>query len=163
MKKLVLIFAVALLCVGCASSRANKNEKAVEHPLVGMWQYCQPIATETEEGVVRYTHRPIYKIINNDNTYFVSAGSMRHVEGTTMQEVRAIITQRGRFEIVNDSTYNELIDLHNRKQFIGTTSVMKYRFEDENREYLHIDFVNTETGIAVSEVWRRVVFVNNFK
>lgn len=162
MKKLMFIFAAAIICIGCASSRTSKNEKVAEHPLVGMWQYCQPIATEVE-GVVKYTHRPIYKIINNDNTYFVSAGSMKPVEGTSMQEVRAIITQRGRYEIVNDNTYNELIDIHNRKQFIGTKSIMTYKFEDENMEYLHVDFVNNETGVAVSEVWRRVVFVNNFK
>lgn len=156
MKKLMLIIVAATLCIGCASTRANKQIKEV-HPLVGMWQYCQPAVME--DGSEVYTHRPIYKTIATDNSYFVSAGSMEPVSGTDKQEVRSILTQYGKYEIVNDSVYREYVGKHVNTKFNETTSIMRYKFIDEAKEYMKIDFVNTETGIAVSEIWRRVMFV----
>lgn len=157
MKKFIFIITATIIIAGCT----GKSSREASHPLIGMWQYCQPMATEDES--IMYTHRPIYKIIGEDDSYFVSAGSMTQVEGMQLQEIRAIITQRGRYEIINDSVYHELIDIHNHKPLCNTVSVINYKFADEDKEYLHINFKNNETGVSVSEVWRRVKFVENYK
>ncbi len=158
MKRMMFIIAVTIICIGCSSTRSNQKYNKAKHPLIGMWQYCQPIG---DDEAVILTHRPIYKIINSDNSYFVSAGSMVPVEGTEMQEVRAVLTQNGKYEIVNDSVYKENIAEHVNKSLINTTSIMQYKFTDESKEYIKVDFVNTETGISVQEIWRRVVFDSN--
>lgn len=155
MKKLMFIIALTIICIGCTSTRTSKKCTKECHPLIDMWQYCQPIGDEEN---ITLTHRPIYKIINTDNSYFVSAGSMVPVKGTELQEVKAILTQYGKYEIVSDSMYKENIEKHVNKSLVNTTSIMRYKFTDEAKEYMEVDFVNTQTGISVHEIWRRVVF-----
>ena len=150
-------FVAAFISLAFVSSCCCNSK--TEHPLVGMWQYCQPIATAEDGAEVQYTHRPIYKVIAADGSYFVSVGRMTPVENTALQEVKTYLTQTGRYEIESDSVYYEYINLHNHAPYQNTTSVIKYKFADENNEYLYITFENNESGVGVDEVWRRVEFL----
>ena len=158
MKKLFYAIA-AFISLGFVTACCDVDVVRNGEPLEGMWQYCQPIVSA--DGDVSYTHRPIYKVIDSRGAYYVCVGRMTAVENAenNMQEVRTFLTQKGRYEIESDSVYYEYIELHNHKPFENTTSVMNYKFDDENKEYMHVTFVNNETGISVSEVWRRVEFV----
>lgn len=163
MKKLFYAIA-AFISLGFVSACCDVSCVRTGEPLEGIWQYCQPYLANPD-GEVTYTHRPIYKIIDSKGKYYVCVGRMTPVENADndIQEVKTYLTQTGRYEIESDSVYYEYIEQHNHKPFENTTSVMNYKFDNENKEYMHVTFVNNETGISVSEVWRRVEFIGTME
>lgn len=66
------------------------------------------------------------------------------------------MTQIGTYKIMNDSIYKETITNHFIRSQEGTTVPIKYRFADDGKEVLILEFENGAGKSVFSEMWLRI-------
>ena len=162
MKKFMFLFAFILsLGVGTGHAQVKKTGPDAE-PLVGMWQYVEEVTTA--EGGKAYIGKQIFKTITEDNTYFVILGVNIPIKEANWEESKtstlAFITQEGEIEMKEDNTYLEYINKHYLdKSLNNTISNLRYRFSEENRNILYVEYnlSGTDNENWVSEIWLRVI------
>ena len=131
-------------------------------PLVGMWQYVEEVTTA--EGGKAYIGKQIFKTITEDNTYFVILGVNIPIKEANWEESKtstlAFITQEGEIEMKEDNTYLEYINKHHLdKSLNNTISNLRYRFSEENKNILYVEYnlCGTDYDNWISEIWLRVI------
>ena len=131
-------------------------------PLVGMWQYVEEVTTA--EGGKAYIGKQIFKTITEDNTYFVILGVNIPIKEANWEESKtstlAFISQEGEIEMKEENTYLEYINKHYLdKSLNNTISNLRYRFSEENRNILYVEYnlSGTDNENWVSEIWLRVI------
>ncbi|MBR5476491.1 MAG: DUF4488 domain-containing protein [Bacteroidaceae bacterium] len=150
------IFALMLLSVSIAFAQKV-------HPIVGLWQ--QTNVVKLNDGREFLNRLPVYKLVNNDGTY---VGILDYVttispddalpSNMPMQTNSTVIAQKGTYEIENDSVYNEFItDHYLNKALVITTSKLKYKFCDSQKNLLRIEYYNESLQQWIPEMWTRVV------
>ena len=80
-------------------------------------------------------------------------------EKTNMSTV-TFITQEGEIEMTSENTYLEYINRHYLdKSLNNTISNLRYRFSEENRNILYVEYnlSGTDNENWVSEIWLRVI------
>ena len=138
MRRVLLVLTALLIGFGSVSA---KKRKAVKSDLVGVWQQAG-----TMDGKLQA--RPILKIIDADGTFstmFVYSGNSS-----------GRMTQLGTYKIMNDSIYKETITNHFIRSQEGTTVPIKYRFADDAKEVLILEFENGVGKSVFSEMWLRI-------
>ncbi len=151
----MLLATIAIFTI-VTTVNAQKDNKEGVNPLVGIWQF-NGAAYDNTKGEFRLVKQPIFKIIKEDNTYLAIYGRVSTLPETNIAETNVIISQEGRYNIINDSTYTEQIDKHYmNKSMQGTTSILKYKFLDPEKTSLYITFTNGNIPQPVSEIWYRV-------
>ena len=162
MKKFMFLFTV-ILFLGVATGYAQeKNTGPDAGPLVGMWQYVEEVTTA--EGGKAYIGKQIFKTITEDNTYFVILGVNIPIKEANWEESKtstlAFITQEGEIEMKEDNTYLEYINKHHLdKSLNNTISNLRYRFSEENKNILYVEYnlCGTDYDNWISEIWLRVI------
>ena len=162
MKKFMFLFAFILFSgVGTGHAQVKKTGPDAG-PLVGMWQYVEEVTTA--EGGKAYIGKQIFKTITEDNTYFVILGVNIPIKEANWEESKtstlAFISQEGEIEMKEENTYLEYINKHYLdKSLNNTISNLRYRFSEENRNILYVEYnlSGTENDNWVSEIWLRVI------
>ena len=162
MKKFMFLFTV-ILFLGVATGYAQEKKTGPDAgPLVGMWQYVEEVTTA--EGGKAYIGKQIFKTITEDNTYFVILGVNIPIKEANWEESKtstlAFITQEGEIEMKEDNTYLEYINKHHLdKSLNNTISNLRYRFSEENKNILYVEYnlCGTDYDNWVSEIWLRVI------
>ena len=162
MKKFMFLFAFILFSgVGTGHAQVKKTGPDAG-PLVGMWQYVEEVTTA--EGGKAYIGKQIFKTITEDNTYFVILGVNIPIKEANWEESKtstlAFISQEGEIEMKEENTYLEYINKHYLdKSLNNTISNLRYRFSEENRNILYVEYnlSGTESDGWVSEIWLRVI------
>ena len=162
MKKFMFLFTV-ILFLGVATGYAQEKKTGSDAgPLVGMWQYVEEVTTA--EGGKAYIGKQIFKTITEDNTYFVILGVNIPIKEANWEESKtstlAFITQEGEIEMKEDNTYLEYINKHHLdKSLNNTISNLRYRFSEENKNILYVEYnlCGTDYDNWVSEIWLRVI------
>lgn len=138
MRRILLVLVALFIGFGSVSA---KKRKEVKSDLVGVWQQAG-----TMDGKLQA--RPILKIIDADGTFstmFVYSGNSS-----------GRMTQLGTYKIMNDSIYKETITNHFIRNQEGTTVPIKYRFADDAKEVLILEFENGAGKSVFSEMWLRI-------
>ncbi|MBQ2434927.1 MAG: DUF4488 domain-containing protein [Bacteroidaceae bacterium] len=138
MRRILLVLVALFIGFGSVSA---KKRKEVKSDLVGVWQQAG-----TMDGKLQA--RPILKIIDADGTFstmFVYSGNSS-----------GRMTQIGTYKIMNDSIYKETITNHFIRSQEGTTVPIKYRFADDAKEVLILEFENGAGKSVFSEMWLRI-------
>lgn len=159
MKKIIngILLAIIAIFTIATTANAQKNKEGSVNPLVGIWQF-NGAAYDNATGEFRLVKQPIFKIIKENNTYIAIYGRISVVPETKNAETNVAISQEGRYQIENDSTFTEQIDKHYMNANMqGTTSVLKYRFLDPEKNSLYITFSNGNMAKPLSEIWTRVI------
>ena len=138
MKRILLVLTALLIGLGSVSA---KKRKEVKSDLVGVWQQAG-----TMDGKLQA--RPILKIIDADGTF----STMVVYSGNSSGKM----TQLGTYKIMNDSIYKETITNHFIRSQEGTTVPIKYRFADDAKEVLILEFENGAGKSVFSEMWLRI-------
>jgi hypothetical protein len=162
MKKFMFLFTV-ILFLGVATGYAQEKKTGPDAgPLVGMWQYVEEVTTA--EGGKAYIGKQIFKTITEDNTYFVILGVNIPIKEANWEESKtstlAFITQEGEIEMKEDNTYLEYINKHHLdKSLNNTISNLRYRFSEENKNILYVEYnlCGTDYDNWISEIWLRVI------
>ena len=162
MKKFMFLFTV-ILFLGVATGYAQEKKTGPDAgPLVGMWQYVEEVTTA--EGGKAYIGKQIFKTITEDNTYFVILGVNIPIKEVNWEESKtstlAFITQEGEIEMKEDNTYLEYINKHHLdKSLNNTISNLRYRFSEENKNILYVEYnlCGTDYDNWISEIWLRVI------
>ena len=162
MKKFMFLFKV-ILFLGVATGYAQEKKTGPDAgPLVGMWQYVEEVTTA--EGGKAYIGKQIFKTITEDNTYFVILGVNIPIKEANWEESKtstlAFITQEGEIEMKEDNTYLEYINKHHLdKSLNNTISNLRYRFSEENKNILYVEYnlCGTDYDNWISEIWLRVI------
>lgn len=162
MKKFMFLFAFILFSgVGTGHAQVKKTGPDAG-PLVGMWQYVEEVTTA--EGGKAYIGKQIFKTITEDNTYFVILGVNIPIKEANWEESKtstlAFISQEGEIEMKEENTYLEYINKHYLdKNLNNTISNLRYRFSEENRNILYVEYnlSGTDNENWVSEIWLRVI------
>ena len=162
MKKFMFLFAFILFSgVGTGHAQVKKTGPDAG-PLVGMWQYVEEVTTA--EGGKAYIGKQIFKTITEDNTYFVILGVNIPIKEANWEESKTstltFISQEGEIEMKEDNTYLEYINKHYLdKSLNNTISNLRYRFSEENRNILYVEYnlSGTDNDNWVSEIWLRVI------
>ena len=162
MKKFMFLFAFILFSgVGTGHTQVKKTGPDAG-PLVGMWQYVEEVTTA--EGGKAYIGKQIFKTITEDNTYFVILGVNIPIKEANWEESKtstlAFISQEGEIEMKEENTYLEYINKHYLdKSLNNTISNLRYRFSEENRNILYVEYnlSGTDNDNWVSEIWFRVI------
>ena len=162
MKKLMFLFTV-ILFLGVNTSYAQERKTGPDaNPLVGMWQFVEEVTTA--EGGKAYIGKQIFKTITEDNTYFVILGVNIPIKEANWEESKtstlAFISQEGEIEMKEENTYLEYINKHYLdKSLNNTISNLRYRFSEENRNILYVEYnlSGTDNENWVSEIWLRVI------
>ena len=162
MKKFMFLFAFILFSgVGTGHAQVKKTGPDAG-PLVGMWQYVEEVTTA--EGGKAYIGKQIFKTITEDNTYFVILGVNIPIKEANWEESKtstlAFISQEGEIEMKEENTYLEYINKHYLdKSLNNTISNLRYRFSEENRNILYVEYnlSGTDNDNWVSEIWLRVI------
>ena len=162
MKKFMFLFTV-ILFLGVATGYAQEKKTGSDAgPLVGMWQYVEEVTTA--EGGKAYIGKQIFKTITEDNTYFVILGVNIPIKEANWEESKtstlAFITQEGEIEMKEDNTYLEYINKHHLdKSLNNTISNLRYRFSEENKNILYVEYnlCGTDYDNWISEIWLRVI------
>lgn len=150
------MFAIMLLSVSIAFAQKV-------HSIVGLWQ--QTNVVKLNDGREFLNRLPVYKLINNDGTYvgildYVTTVSDDDALPSNMplQTNSTVIAQKGTYEIENDSVYTEFItDHYLNKALVVTTSKLKYKFCDSEKNLLRIEYYNESLEQWIPEMWTRVV------
>lgn len=138
MKRILLVLTALLIGLGSVSA---KKRKEVKSDLIGVWQQAG-----TVDGKLQA--RPILKIIDADGTFstmFVYSGNSS-----------GRMTQIGTYKIMNDSIYKETITNHFIRSQEGMTVPIKYRFADDGKEVLILEFENGAGKAVFREMWLRI-------
>ena len=162
MKKFMFLFTV-ILFLGVSTGYAQVKKTGPDAgPLVGMWQYVEEVTTA--EGGKAYIGKQIFKTITEDNTYFVILGVNIPIKEANWEESKtstlAFITQEGEIEMKEDNTYLEYINKHHLdKSLNNTISNLRYRFSEENKNILYVEYnlCGTDYDNWISEIWLRVI------
>lgn len=162
MKKFMFLFTV-ILFLGVATGYAQEKKTGPDAgPLVGMWQYVEEVTTA--EGGKAYIGKQIFKTITEENTYFVILGVNIPIKEANWEESKtstlAFITQEGEIEMKEDNTYLEYINKHHLdKSLNNTISNLRYRFSEENKNILYVEYnlCGTDYDNWISEIWLRVI------
>ena len=161
MKKFMFLFTLILL-LGVKTGNAQEKKTGPDaNPLVGMWQYVEEVTTK--DGGKAYIGKQIFKTITEDNTYFVILGVNIPIKEADWEESKtstlAFITQEGEIEMKEDNTYLEYINNHYLdKSLNNTISNLRYRFSEENKNILYVEYnLNGTEENWVSEIWLRVI------
>ena len=161
MKKFMFLFTV-ILFLGVAIGYAQEKKTGPDaNPLVGMWQYVEEVTTK--DGGKTYIGKQIFKTITEENTYFVILGVNIPIKEADWDESKtstlAFITQEGEIEMKEDNTYLEYINNHYLdKNLNNTISNLRYRFSEENKNILYVEYnLNGTEENWVSEIWLRVI------
>ena len=162
MKKFMFLFAFILFSgVGTGHAQVKKTGPDAG-PLVGMWQYVEEVTTA--EGGKAYIGKQIFKTITEDNTYVVILGVNIPIKEANWEESKtstlAFISQEGEIEMKEENTYLEYINKHYLdKSLNNTISNLRYRFSEENRNILYVEYnlSGTDNENWVSEIWLRVI------
>ena len=162
MKKFMFLFAFILFS-GVVTGHAQVKKTGPDAgPLVGMWQYVEEVTTA--EGGKAYIGKQIFKTITEDNTYFVILGVNIPIKEANWEESKTstltFISQEGEIEMKEDNTYLEYINKHYLdKSLNNTISNLRYRFSEENRNILYVEYnlSGTDNENWVSEIWLRVI------
>ena len=152
-----------ILFLGVATGYAQEKKTGPDAgPLVGMWQYVEEVTTA--EGGKAYIGKQIFKTITEDNTYFVILGVNIPIKEANWEESKtstlAFITQEGEIEMKEDNTYLEYINKHHLdKSLNNTISNLRYRFSEENKNILYVEYnlCGTDYDNWISEIWLRVI------
>lgn len=161
MKKFMFLFTV-ILFLGVKTGNAQEAKTGPDAgPLVGMWQYVEEVTTA--DGGKAYIGKQIFKTITEDNRYFVILGVNIPIKEANWEESKsstlAFVTQEGEIEMKEDNTYYEYINNHYLdKSLNNTISNLRYRFSEENKNLLYVEYnlCGTEEN-WVSEIWLRVI------
>lgn len=138
MKRVLLVLAALLIGLGSVSA---KKRKEVKNDLVGVWQQAG-----TKDGKLQA--RPILKIIDADGTFSTMFVYSDNTSGR--------MTQLGTYKIMNDSIYEETITNHFIRSQEGVTVPIKYRFVDDSKEVLILEFENGVGKAVFREMWLRI-------
>ena len=132
---------------GAQMSRAQQpnNSTDIAAPIIGTWQW-QAIVTD-ENGEERLKSHPVIKTINADGTY----STMIYYSNTT----NGTISQVGKWEIINDSTYHEKIEKHINDKLDGSISIINYSFTDDYKEVMRIEYTNSKLTNKATEIWQK--------
>lgn len=122
-----------------------EENTAIVSPIIGTWQW-QAVVTD-KNGEERLKSHPVIKTINADGTY----STMIYYSNTT----NGAISQVGKWEIINDSTYHEKIDKHINDKLDSSVSIINYSFTDEDKEVMRIEYTNSKLTNKASEVWQK--------
>ena len=161
MKKFMFLFTLILL-LGVKTGNAQEKKTGPDaNPLVGLWQYVEEVTTK--DGGKAYIGKQIFKTITEENTYFVILGVNIPIKEADWPESKtstlAFITQEGEIEMKEDNTYLEYINNHYLdKSLNNTISNLRYRFSEENKNILYVEYnLNGTEENWVSEIWLRVI------
>ena len=161
MKKMMLLLAIMLLGITNVSAQQNDEDLKIK-PLLGLWQYAEEVATP--DGGTTFIGKQIYKNITWDKKYYVTAGVNIPIKEANWEESKtstlAFISQEGEIEMKEDNTYLEYINKHYLdKSLNNTISNLRYRFSEENRNILYVEYnlSGTDNDNWVSEIWLRVI------
>ena len=161
MKKFMFLLATVLLGATCEiKAQELQIDKRIE-PLVGMWQYVEEV--NTENGGKAYIGKQIFKTITEKMEYFVILGVNIPIKGANSNETQistlSFITQQGEMEMRDNNTYLEYINNHYLdKSLNNTISNLRYRFSEENKNILYVEYnLGEEDSNWISEVWLRVM------
>ena len=161
MKKFMFLLATVLLGATCEiKAQELQIDKRIE-PLVGMWQYVEEV--NTENGGKAYIGKQIFKTITEKMEYFVILGVNIPIKEANSNETQistlSFITQQGEMEMRDNNTYLEYINNHFLdKSLNNTISNLRYRFSEENKNILYVEYnLGEEDSNWISEVWLRVM------
>ncbi len=126
--------------------KTSGNEQKQDNPIVGIWQLCSQIVDC--EGKNAYKPLPAIKIINADNTFCSMFLYTLPDNGR--------IVQRGRYKMTGEGTYIENITEHRQKNMVGSTSMMSFKFLDDNRNIMQLEFENPNAIGPRKEFWKRL-------
>ncbi|MBQ5752321.1 MAG: DUF4488 domain-containing protein [Bacteroidaceae bacterium] len=161
MKKFMFLLATVLLGATCEiKAQELQIDKRIE-PLVGMWQYVEEV--NTENGGKAYIGKQIFKTITEKMEYFVILGVNIPIKEANSNETQistlSFITQQGEMEMRDNNTYLEYINNHYLdKSLNNTISNLRYRFSEENKNILYVEYnLGEEDSNWISEVWLRVM------
>ena len=133
MKRTLLIITALLIGLGSVNAR---KEKEIKSDLVGIWQLATLV-----DGELRFL--PNIKIINKDGTF-------SSMSTYTNQNVGQVY-QKGRFAVLNDSIYREVVTEHYDSSRIGMEKTIRYAL-DEKKTLLFLDFVvSRESWVRISD------------
>ena len=138
MKRFLLVLTALLIGLGSVSA---KKRKEVKSDLIGVWQQAG-----TVDGKLQA--RPILKIIDADGTF----STMFVYNGNSSGRM----TQLGTYKIMNDSIYKETITNHFIRSQEGMTVPIKYRFADDGKVVLILEFENGAGKSVFREMWLRI-------
>ena len=134
-------FVVMALLVGLSSVSAKKR-KEVNSDLVGIWQQVGKMGSE--DGKMTIAYNPVLKIIEKDGTFSTMFVFSQQSAGS--------ITQKGTFEITNDSIYTETIQEHftHLPQIAakGAAHYKVYKEDTDEATVSHIRPLTTEERIG---------------
>lgn len=137
MKRVLLV--MAALLIGFGSVGAKRKE--VKSDLVGVWQQAG-----TVDGKLKTN--PVLKIIDADGTFSTMFVYNAQMSGR--------MTQKGTYKIYSDSLYKETITNHFIRSQEGMTVPIKYRFADDAKEVLILEFENGAGKAVIREMWLRI-------
>ena len=138
MRRVLLVLTALLIGFGSVSA---KKRKAVKSDLVGVWQQAGAMDGKLQA-------RPILKIIDADGTF----STMFVYNGNSSGRM----TQLGTYKIMNDSIYKETITNHFIRSQEGMTVPIKYRFADDGKVVLILEFENGAGKSVFREMWLRI-------
>lgn len=150
------VLLIAIIFAGADVAQAKKKKNKKENPIAGIWQQCQAI--KSNDGTNKIIQLPTFKIMGKNGTYTAMIGRLSTIDAEHGNvSMQTGITQEGRYEIKNDSIYHEQIDKHYMvKVMEGTTSVIKYRFLDDEKKIIVLELSGGFFLGKITEVWYRV-------
>lgn len=160
MKRMILLLATLFVAGAAFVNAQTRNEKVQSNPIYGLWQYVEE--RQAPDGSVQYVGKPIYKSINQDNTYFAMMTITIDVQGNEKEKpytvTETFITQRGEIELTADGSYLEYIGEHyNNPSLTNTITSMKYEFKEGSTDVMYIEYLTANNDNTwFSETWVRV-------
>ncbi|MBQ8271067.1 MAG: DUF4488 domain-containing protein [Bacteroidaceae bacterium] len=156
MKRLMLLALFAFMAGALYVSAQQKVDKDI----YGLWQYAEERVAP--DGSVQYIGKPIFKSINQDNTYFAMVSITLDVAGSEKEKPYSItetyITQSGEIEFSSPGSYMEYIGEHyTNPGLTNTITSMKYEFKDDAKNVMYIEYLtanNNDTWFG--ETWIKV-------
>lgn len=124
----------------------TSNEQKQENPIVGIWQLCSRIVDC--EGKNAYKPLPAIKIMNADRTFCSMFLYTLPNNGRIMQQ--------GRYEMTGEGKYIEIITKHRQANMVGSISMMNFKFLDENKHIMQVEFENPNAIGPRKEYWKRL-------
>ncbi len=156
MKRLMLL----VLCAFMVATAYVSAQQKVDKDIYGLWQYAEERVAP--DGSVQYMGKPIFKSINQDNTYFAMVSITLDIVGTEKEKPYSItetyITQSGEIEISSPGSYMEYIGEHyTNPGLTNTITSLKYEFKDDAKNVMYIEYLtanNNDTWFG--ETWIKV-------
>ena len=140
-----LCFIMMALLIGLSSVGAKKRRE-IKSDLVGIWQQVGKMSNE--DGKMTIAYNPVLKLIDKDGTFSTMFVFSQQTVGS--------ITQKGTYEITNDSIYTETIREHFIHDIEGSSVTIKYHFADPEKEVLMLEFEDSRTKSLMHELWIRI-------